>query len=1008
MNSFIQGILKNKTPILFIVLSIIIVSGYNIFSISQSVFPKVAFPQIKIKIDRGFVPLKQMQMQVTKPLEDRLYTINGIKRIDSKTYQGVAKLSLTFGWNTNLNLAYQIILTKVSEVTSSLPKNSKIKIVKMTTSAFAVEGYSLYSNTIPLYKLKEYVTNMIKPSLERLHGVSKVEVIGGVNKEYRVILKPNKLIEYHLNPLKVLNTIKKSNSIKFIGTITQEYKMYLGISDYQLKNINDIKNTVLKTINNKIVYLKDVANIKLEDTANTIITSTNGYPAVLFNIIKHQNANVLSVSKEVDKRLNILKSRLPKDAHISKWYDLAQFVQKSINGVIYNLLLGMIIVSLVVILFLKNIKMSFSLLIFIPITMIISLMIMKYFGMTLNIMSLGGVTAALGILVDNASVMVENIQRYFNKEKDISSAVIKGTSEVVNPLIFATLTTIAVFIPLLLLNGIAGFFFKSTSMAIVITLSISLLLSIFFIPILIHYFFKNADFIFKKEVKYTLLQRLYKKILNNVLKLPAIIILLSIAFGGYSVYLFNSLPTSFLPTWDEGTFVMDLDTPVGTSLKEMKRIIKGVEKVIKNTPVIQTYSSQIGDAAVRPNEAHFFMHPKIQTSKNTLSTFDIMDNLEKKLISKYPELNVDLHQILPDRFIDFSGKQKAVIVQLTSSNQKDLITSYKIIKNDLKGFDFIKKIKAKVPEDAPLFDISYKKDILSQKHLSENYISNQIKIALKGDIATKIYHGIKTVPLRVMFAKKYRKYIEKLKDLPIFTQNGKYIPLGNLANIKIKMRPRSAYSQNGMQIIKMEVKTNSKNLQKNVKLIEAKLNKLKLPQDVGVELAGDWKNQQKSFNQLLYITIFAAFLIFILLLWQFKKYIVAFIVFLGALLSLSFVIYGLYITKTSFDVSAFIGLIISLGIVVNNGILVVSFIENIKQKSLSIKSAITEAATLRVRAIMITSITTIGGFLPMAMKLGNSGGMLQPLAVAVIFGLIGSIIISLIVIPCFYILLIKK
>jgi len=1008
MKSFINGILKNRVPIFFIIFSILLISSYNVFSISQSVFPKVAFPQIKIKIDRGFVPLKQMQMQVTKPLEDRLYSISGIKRITSKTYQGVVKLSLTFDWNTNLNQAYQSTLTKVSEITSTLPLNSKIKIVKMSTSAFAVEGYSLYSDTVPINKLKEYVANIIRPSLEKLNGVRKVEIIGGADKEYKVVLKPNKLIQYGLSPTMVSQIIKNSNDIKFVGAINQEYKMYLGVSDYQLKNIKNIENIVLKNLGERAIYLKDIAAIKLKTTSNNIITSTNGHPAILFNILKHQNANVLLVSKDVKNKLQILKSKLPKDVHISKWYDLSEFVQKSINGVIYNLLMGMVLVSLVVVLFLRNFKMSFSLLIFIPITMIISVAIMKYFGMTLNIMSLGGLTAALGILVDNASVVVENIQRHFNKEKDINSAVISGTSEVVNPLIFATLTTIAVFIPLLMLDGIAGFFFKSTSMTIVITLSISLFLAIFFIPILMKYFFRNKKFISYKKENLTILQKTYKSFLNNALKIPIVIIILSLAMGGYSVYLFKSLPTSFLPTWDEGTFVMDLDMPPGTSLKEMSRVIKGVEEVIKNTPIIKTYSSQIGDAAVRPNEAHFFMHPKIQTSKNALSTFDIMDNLEQKLISRYPELNVDLHQILPDRFIDFSGKQKAVIVQLSSLNQSDLLSSYKKIKADLEKFPFIKKIKAKVPEDAPLFDISYKKEILKQKNLNEKYISNQIKIALQGSIVTQIYQGTKTIGLRVIYPLEYKKYIEKLKNLPIFTQNGKYIPLGNLANIKIKMKPRSAYSQNGMQIINMEIKTDSKDLKKNVKMIESKLNKLKLPRNVNVELAGDWKNQQKSFKQLLYIVAFAAFLIFILLLWQFKKYTVAFIVFLGAILSLSFVVYGLFITKTSFNVSAFIGLIISLGIVVNNGILVVSFIEDIKDKSSTIKNAIIEASMLRVRAIMITSITTIGGFLPMAMKLGYGGEMLQPLAIAIIFGLIGSIFISLIIIPSFYLFFVRK
>lgn len=1008
MKNFIHSILKNRAPIFFIIFSIVLVSGYNILTISQSVFPKVTFPHIQINIDSGFMPLKQMQMQVTKPLENRLYAISGVKKITSKTYQGISEFELTFDWNADLTQAYQATLTKMSEMKSSLPQNSKVDIVKMSTSAFAVEGYSLYSDTVPLDKLKEYVKNIIRPNLEKIEGVKRVDITGGIDKEYQVVLKPNKLIQFGLNPIYVSKSIKNSNDIKFVGTINQEYKMYLGVSDYQLKSIDDINNIIIKTIDNRTIYLKDIADISLGKTAHTIITSTNGHQAILFDILKHQNANVLEVSKRVDKELKALKSRLPVDTHISKWYDLAQFVQKSINGVLYNLLMGMIIVSFVVILFLRNFKMSFSLLIFIPLTMTISVVIMKYFGMTLNIMSLGGLTAALGILVDNASVMVENISRYLSKEKDVSSAIIDGTSEVVSPLVFSTLTTVAVFVPLLLLDGIAGFFFKSTSMTIVISLSVSLCLAIFFIPILMKYFFSGRKALVLKESKLTFLQKSYKSLLVQILRLPSLFIVASLLMGGYSIYLFKSLPTSFLPSWDEGTFIMDLDTPPGTSLKEMQRIIKGVETVIKDTPLIETYSTQIGDAAVRPNEAHFYMHPKVQKDKNAPSTFDVMDNLESKLISKFPELNVDLHQILPDRFADFSGKQKSVLIQLTSANQNDLLKAYDTIKTGLNKLTFIKKLKAKIPEDTPVFDIQYKKEYLKKANLSEDYVSKQVKIALQGDIATNVSQNGKSISLRIKYPTSYTKYLESLDMLPIFTSNGNYIPLGTVATIQTKMQPRNIFSQNGMQIINIEVKTDSNDLQKNARQIQTKLDTLKLPTNVNVELAGDWKTQQKSFKQLLYIVIMAAFLVFILLLWQFKKYGVTLIVFISSLLSLSAVIYGLFITHTSFNVSAFIGLIISLGIVVNNGILVVSFIEDIKDKASSIKEAVIEASILRVRAIMITSITTIAGFLPMALRLGNGGEMLQPLAVAVIFGLVGSVIISLVVIPSFYLFFVRK
>ena len=1008
MKQFISNILKNRTPIFFIIFVVALLSSYNILNISQSVFPKTSFPQIEISIDNGFAPLKNMELQVTRPLENRLQSIQGIKNITSKTYQGISKLNLSFDWNVNLEQTYQEVLGKMGELKSSLPSSAKIKVTKITTSAFAVQGYSLYSDTVALSKLKSFVQNIIRPLLLKVDGVNKVDIIGGVDKQYQVVLKPNKLIQYKLNPLDISNIIKQSNQIRFTGIINQDEKMYLSVNDYELKSIEDIKDIIIKTIDNRAIYLKDIATIKLDNTPLEVATYTNGHKAILFNIIKHQDANVLTISKNIDKILNNLKPKLPQDTYISKWYDLSEFVVKSINGVTYNLLFGMLIVSFVVILFLRNIKMSFSLLIFIPLTFVLSLMIMKYLGMTLNIMSLGGLTAALGILVDNASVMVENIARHLHKNKNIDEAITNGSSEVVNPLIFATLTTIAVFIPLLMLDGVVGFFFKSTSITIMISLSISLFLAIFFIPIIMRYFFENYSIAEEKEIKLSLWQRGYKSILTKVLHIPSLIIILSLIMGGYSVYLFKSLPTSFLPTWDEGTFIMDLDTDAGTSFDTMAKIIKNVEGVIKDTPIIETYSVQIGDAAVRPNEAHFFMHPKIQKDKNAKSTFEIMDKLEEDLIAKYPDLNIDLHQILPDRFKDFSGKQKSILIKLTGTNKNELLDTYKLIKKDLSSIENIKKIKAKISDDTPVLDIKFKKEMLRRVALTQDEVSNQIKLAMQGDISTQISQDINSIDLKVSFPNSYKSKIEKLNYLPIFFNDGRFIYLNTIATIKTTMKPQKAFHENGLQVINIEIKTKTDNLDIIIPKIQAKLKNIKLSKNVIMELSGDWKNQQKSFTQLFYIIMVSALLVFLLLLWQFKRYSVALIVFVGAILSLSFVIFGLSITQTTFNVSAFIGVIISLGIVVNNGILVVSFIEKLKNKTNNIKDIVVEASLLRVRPIMITSITTIGGFLPMALMIGNGGEMLQALAVAVIFGLIGSVLVSLFVIPSLYVFVVKR
>jgi multidrug efflux pump subunit AcrB len=741
MKKLIAVVLKNRTAITFIVFILTLLGGYSLLTLTQSVFPKVVFPQIVIRADRGFAPLKDMEMFVTKPLEDGLHSISGIKSITSETFQGSAELKLTFNWGTDLKQAYQSVLSKSGEIKAVLPADISLTITRMTTSAFPVAGFSIYSDKSSFLSLRENALNEIKPILERVPGVDKVEVIGGVAVEYKIILQPEKLVQYHLNPLQIIETIRKSNKINFLGTVTEEYKLFLGISDSQLKGASDIETIIVGQGSGPPVYLNQVAQIIEGTTTQAISTSTDGHPAVLFNITKHPDANVIKVSQAVTTALANIQTKLPSDMHISKWYDLSEFVQKSIRGVAFNLLTGIVIISLIVFLFLRRFRASLPLVIFMPLTLMITLLAMKILGLTLNIMTLGGLTAAIGILVDNATVVVENISRFYDKGEGIQTSIIDGTAEVIPPLFAATLTTIAVFIPMIMLDGVSGFFFKASSATIAISLTLSLLLSIFFAPIMVLHFFGQNRRPFHESSTQGLLQRAYKSILGTILKRSGIIILLSTLMAGAAVVMFTKLPTSFLPVWDEGTFIMDLDTdtaPGTTSLAEMNRLVDGVEKVIKTIPEIKTYSRQTGDEAVRPNEAHFYMHPQATLNQKALSVFEVMDKLETELSKVYPDLNVDLHQILPDRFIDLSGRQNAIIVKLTGNNQNDLIAAFSTVKTALEKIPSIQEVKGNLPDTSPEFRVEFHKEKLIRAGLTEKNVSAQLKTALAGTIATDI------------------------------------------------------------------------------------------------------------------------------------------------------------------------------------------------------------------------------------------------------------------------------
>jgi len=1003
MSRIIEMVLKNKKAIIFTIVLLFILGLFSVLTLPQSVFPKVVFPQIIITADRGFAPLSEMERNVTRPLENTMQTIEGINYISSKTRRGSAELTLNLNWKVDLNQAYQSVLSKTAQVQATLPQNTKIKVVRMTTSTYPVSGYSVYSDDYSPKALTQMVLSTVKPAIESIDGVDKVEIIGARGPEFHVVLMPEKLLQYHLTPESVTGIITKSNKVEFLGTITEQYKLLLGFSDDSLTSVKDIENLMIGEAGGLPVFLQQVA--KIEDTTTEIsrIGSTDGHPAVLFNIIKHPDANVLSVSQSVDARLAEIQKHLPSGMKISKWYDLAQFVKKSIDGVAVNILSGVLIISLIVFLFFGNLRTALPIIIIMPLAITISFIFLKFFGFTINIMTLGGLTAAIGILVDNASVVVENVVRHRDNGAPNRIAVIEGTAEVTQPMISATMTTVAVFIPLVFLNGISGFFFKASSATLSIALIISLLLAILFTPIIID------SILGKRKLKNPLLiqktgmlKKAYRKLLTFSLKNSIPVITIGIILAGFSIYMYTRLETGFLPIWDEGTFIMDLDTAPGTSLAEMNRIVDGVEKVIESVPEINTYSRQTGDEAVRPNEAHFFLHPAPLTGQKSISVFDVMDKLEGKLINSFPDLNVDLHQILPDRFDGFIGKQNSIILKVYGDTALDVETAANAIKPSLDKIPLIKKIKTGKEDTQTVFYVRFNDYKLAKLKMSVPEASAQLQTILWGTNAAEIPKGNQLIKIKVIFPRKYSRFMDDLKDVPLFTSDGKVFPLSTVAEIVQEDVPVIERHEKGSVVLSIDVKTANSDLRGSVKAIQRVIDTSYLPPGIRVEIGGDWKNQVDSFKELIFILSLAGLLVFTLLLFEFKSFRISGIIFLGTLFSLSAVIFGLSITRTPFNVSTFMGLITSLGIVVNNGIFVVDFIERNRKTGLSITESILNAGMTRVRPVLLTSVTTIAGFLPLALRLGGGGEMLQPFAVAIISGLAGSMVFSLLMIPSMY------
>ncbi len=1002
MEKLIKGILRYRLAILFVVGILILGSIVLLTSMPAGVFPNATFPRILVQVERGYAPLTDMEITTTKPLEDALRNVEGVRIVRSKTSRGYAEIELYFDWDINLMQAYQLVQAKISDVRGKLPPGTGILVKRMTTSAYPMSCYAIYSDVRSQRQLRNLAEFTIRPLLSGISGVYQIEIVGGERPEFWVQLKPEKLALYKISPLTIEEILKRINQVKFLGKVTDKYRIHLGFQNDLLRTADDIKNTVITSRNGVPIKLSDLADVNLTSKEEYIITTANWHRAVLIDVLKQPNANGVSVGNRIDETIKKLKSDLPEDIHLEKTYDQESFVKRSIKGVSENILIGVIIISLIVLFFLRSFRASWPIIIFMPLVMILSFLLMYIFNLSINIMTLGGIAAALGILVDNATVVVENIVRHYSEGQSLIEAIIKGSAEVIPPMFGATLTTVIVFVPLIFVTGLTGIFFKPMALTIAIAVFISLLLAISITPILTNMFLNTRKPFRPAGDLFSGIRNAYSKTLRFLLRKKAIVVSLLLIIAGISVFLYPRLRTGFLPEWDEGAFVLNYKAPPGTSLKETNRLLLQLENIMKGYPEIEAYSRRTGRGIAHRHPANEGDYLISLTENHKRSTFEIMNDLNKEATAQIPGLYLDFVQVLPDRLKDLAGEEKPIDILIYGNDQKTLQKVTQEIYEKLKPVKgLVGLTPAELPSE-PEFDIKVNHEKAAQLGFPPGKVRKLIETAVWGRVATYVKQGMRLAGVRLRYPAEFRKNLGALKHLQILSPTGAMVPVEQIASINVREGQAAILHENGSLVSKVLADISGRDLGSVVKDVKNVLSKIQLPYGVSVSLSGDYESQLKSFNQLLFALILASLLVFVVLLFEFNKFRTSLAIFLGTVFSFTFVIIGLFVTKTNFDISSFMGTITVLGIVVNNGILLLDFTIRYRLEGISKTAALLQAGRVRIRPILMTNITTIAGFLPLALKLGTGGEILQPFAVAVISGLIGSMFFSLIVIPVLY------
>ncbi len=1003
MKKFIAWLDMNHIAIVFTLMVLTIAGIWMYFQLPKDVFPNGDFPRFQIIADVGFASLEETDTNITRPLEEALKTVPDVEQVVSVSERGTSTIDVYLKWGVNLDQDFQVAQNKINQVRGQLPANTSVDLVRMTTSAYPMSEYGVWSDALNQKQLYEAVKYTVIPKLIGIEGIYGLDVVGGQEPEIWVKLNPKKLIEYNLDPLAITAAISNTNLVSFVGNIFQNKNSFFVVAGNKLSDTKNIGDIVIATRMGRPVLLKNVADVQEAHAQIRRIVSINGHKGLFIDVRKQQNADGLKVSKELDIKMAEIEKEFNNKLHIVKW-DLSDFVKYSVEGILFDILVAVIIILMIVYYVMNGFRYALPIMCVLPIVIVIEFLVLKALGLTVNIMTLGGLSAAIGIIADNAIVVTENYV-HFKRQRKSSQPLAESMDYILPITLWATLVSIIIFIPLNILSGLSGLFFRPLAITLATTIIISLIMAVFVIPVLIKYFIENYHGQGPKHEERSLFRRLkgrYLKSLSFALRRKSLFVTVCGLLSILCVFVFLKLHNGFLPKWDEGDIVLDYIAPAGFSIEATDAIMDKVEVIIKDAPEVKMYirktGTHLGTPFAPPNVGEIVILLHKHRKK---STFEVMDMLKEKITRQFPYLDTDFHQILPDRLGDLTGAAKPVVITVLGNDFNKLQAAAETVRDKLKKIKGLDSVLIDMPAPQKEIKMVANQAQASLLGLGVNDVSHYSQLALYGEVVSNVHRGVEIIPIREFYGGAYQFNMAKLGDIPIYTPNGGVLPLHKIATYSMVEQNTEIHHKNGTIAINVNAEISGRSLGDVVSDIKKALANIK-EDGFTVELEGNYKNQQTSFRELLIVLSISIILILALLLFIFESYRTALVVFFGTVCSATFVVLGLFITQTEFDVSSFTGMIAVMGIVVNNGILVIDFVERYRREGRPLMDSIHAACQLRFRPVLITNLAAMAGFLPMALNLGHGSEVLRPFSIAMISGLAGSMFFSLLVMPVFY------
>lgn len=986
-----------------VIISLIIMGGAFVYgNLQTSLFPEITFPKIKIIANAGLQPVDKMIVTVTRPLENAIKRVPDLNYVRSTTSRGSCEISAFMNWNANVDLALQRIESQIAAIQNSLPPGVQINAERMNPSILPVIGYTLETNSssrTPI-DMKMIALYTIKPFLSQVKGVSEVRIIGGKQKEYWLSLNTQKMSSLGVTPATLAAALAQTNFIQSNGYLSDYRLLYLSVTDATVHSLDELKNLIIFNNGKRIVQLKDISEVSISPGVEYTKINANGKEGLLIAIIKQPNANLISVSNDMAKKVEDLKKALPKEVTIRPYYIQADFVNDAVKSVTDSLWVGLALAIMVAMIFLRSVKASATILITIPVTICLTLIVMYAIGYTLNIMTLGAIAAAIGLIIDDAIVVVEQIHRSHEEHPDEPSTVVvqKAIQYLLPAMIGSSLSTIVIFIPFELMSGVAGAYFKVMTNTMIITLVSSFFITWICLPVIYLLLTQNKKNLKKKPEKPHQVKK--QKWVSFFIYKPYISFII-IAFLAVAIRLIlPKLQTGFLPEMDEGSIVLDYNSPPGTSLDETDKMLREVEKIIVTIPEVSAYSrrtgTQMGFFITEPNRGDYLIQLK---KKRNRTSQQVISELRQKIETSQPALTIDFGQVIMDMLGDLMTSVQPIEIKIFGDNIKQLRTLSKQVA----------AVASKVQGTADVFDgiiiagpsLSIIPDnaALAQYGLTPQLLQAQIQLAMQGTQVSGILEKEQLSVVRIKYPGTQTS-IEDIRKLQIFSPTGKLIPITSVASIQVNVGDAEVKRENLQSMGVITGRLNNRDLGSVMKDIQQQVSgNVLLPPGYHIAYGGAYAEQQKSFHELLIILITSSLLVFGVILFLFKDFLVALSILLIAVLGISGSYIALFLTHTPLNVGSYTGLIMIVGIIGENAIFTyLQFRESLHQNG-NVDDSIIYSISTRLRPKLMTALGAIIALMPLALGIGTGAELHKPLAIAVIGGFIIALPLLLIVLP---------